>query len=292
MSLQPSPSARRAVEVVRFLADHPEDAFAAAELARRLGQSRATCQAVLLALEAAGWVRRGESTRYRLGPGLIPIGFAAQRSGGLVDLLRHAVEDLHAALGREVTGGLPAGDQLVTVARAGPKDPFAVGMGLGHSFPLAPPFGLSFIASDAGEIDQWLARIPGLGRESESGLRHAAALAGQLGYSVLLDPATRRALEAIAAALPEAERAELNMALAQDECATIDPGQRRTMRVSHLSAPVAAPDGRVVALMGVLLGPDDAAALVELAAGLRAGAAALGHILASVGAAGASRQSA
>lgn len=95
------------MEIVGFLAEHPAETFAVADLARRLGQSRATCQAVLLALESADWVRRGDQGGYTLGAGLIPVGAAAQRGLGVTELLRNAVNELYLALGHEVMACVP-----------------------------------------------------------------------------------------------------------------------------------------------------------------------------------------
>ncbi|UGQ11954.1 helix-turn-helix domain-containing protein [Yinghuangia sp. ASG 101] len=257
MALQPAPSAQRAVEIVGFLAEHPAETFAVADLARRLGQSRATCQAVLLALESADWVRRGEQGGYTLGAGLIPVGAAAQRGLGVVELLRDTVNELYLALGHEVMACVPIGGQMIVVARAGSSDPFSVAVTVGQSYPLAPPYGLAFAAWDDGEIDRWVARSPHLDDATEARLREAAALVRELGYSVTLDPATRRALGSTVDRLSEARRAEVLRTLAHDEYVTVDPVQRQSMRVTHISAPVFGTHGEVVALMGTFVGMND-----------------------------------
>ena len=68
--------------MIRFLAEHSGESFAVADLSRRVAQSRATCQAVLLALEPSNWVRRTRDG-YTLGAGLISIGAAAQQGAAL-----------------------------------------------------------------------------------------------------------------------------------------------------------------------------------------------------------------
>ena len=53
MSLAPSPTAARVVEILDYLATRPTDSFTTSQLARALDQNRTTCQSVLLSLEAA-----------------------------------------------------------------------------------------------------------------------------------------------------------------------------------------------------------------------------------------------
>ncbi|MFC5749837.1 helix-turn-helix domain-containing protein [Actinomadura rugatobispora] len=269
MALQPAPSAQRGVEIVRFLADHPGEVFAVADLARRLGQSRATCQAVLLALEPPNWVRRTESG-YTLGAGLIPIGAAAQRGAAVVGLLRAATRRLYQETGCEVIGYLPAGDQLVNVGRVGPPFLLSATMMEGQAFPLAPPNGLAFAAWDDAELDRWIARAPGIGREGETRLREAAASVRTLGYGIVLDSFTRRDLESGLADLPEERRRPMEQALAQDELVRVARVESRTVRHSFVSAPVFGADGRVAALMGVIFETDHDAEVPDIAAALLA----------------------
>ena len=278
MALQPSPSAQRTVQIVRFLAEHPGEALSVSDLARRVGQSRATCQSVLLALETADWVRRRDGGGYTLGVGLISVGAAAQRGAGVIELLRSAAQDLYLATGCEVIACLPAGTHMIVVARSGPSDPFSVATNIGQAFSVEPPVGLSYAAWDDAELVRWMDRAPQLGVRHRARLTQAASLVRELGYSVTLDPATRRALDESVGSLAEDDRAEVLAALAHDEYVAVDP-TRRNVRVSNVSAPVFGPDGRIAALMGLTLGPDDSAHLREQAALLCAAARRLGDHL-------------
>ena len=269
MPLQPAPSTQRAIAIVRLLAEHSGETFAVAELARRVGQSRATCQAVLLALESADWVRRADTGGYTLGAGLIAIGAAAQRGTAIVELLRSAVDELHVACGHEVIGYIPAGNQLVAVARSGPTDPFTNAMTVGQAFRLAPPFGLAFAAWDRNELDRWIARAPELSGRAETRLRKAATLVCELGYNVRLDPATRRALQESTGKLSEAGQAELRLAIAQDGHLISDGDHMSSPRLSLVSAPVFGPDRHVVALMGIIFGPTQHNDFLHLTSSLR-----------------------
>ncbi len=278
MPLQPSPSAERTIQIVRFLAEHPGETFSVSDLARRVGQNRATCQAVMLALEAANWVQRRDGGGYTLGVGLISVGAAAQRGTGVIELLRSAAQDLYLATGCEVIACLPTGTHMIAVARAGPSDPFSVATNIGQAFSIEPPVGLSYAAWDDNELDRWMDRAPQLSVVERTRLTEAAALVRQLGYSVTLDPATRRALDGSVGSLAEADRAEVLAALAHDDYAAID-ATRRNVRVSNVSAPVFGPDNRITALIGLTLGPDDSFHLRDQAALLCAAARRLGDHL-------------
>ncbi len=278
MALQPAPSAVRAVAIVKYLADHPGEAYAVADLARRLGQSRATCQAVLLALEPSQWVRRNKDG-YTLGAGLISIGASAQQGAAVVGLLRAAARELYEELGCEVLGYVSAGDQLINISRVGPSSLLSVTMVEGQSFPLAPPNGLAFAAWDESELERWIARAPTMSDEARSRLRKAAALVREIGHSVLLDPATRREFRSTVAELSAARRHFVAAALAHDDLMEMDSDATRTMRTSLLSAPVFGADGKVGGVLGIVFDAHQYADVAEIAESLKSACRQLGERL-------------
>jgi DNA-binding IclR family transcriptional regulator len=269
MALQPAPSAQRTVEIVRFLAGNPAEVFAVADLARRVGQSRATCQAVLLALEPSQWVIRTRDG-YTLGPGLISVGAAAQQGTAIVGLLRGAVRDLYEHTGCEVLGYLPAGDQLINVCRVGPNVPGSFTMVEGQAFPLAPPYGLAFAAWDERDLDLWLGRATGASAPAQSRLRKAAEIVRELGYSIILDPVTRRELRSNVDSLSQARQKFVASALAHDDLVAQEADTANAMRVSLLSGPVFGSDGKVSALMGLVFDVRQHVDMAELTTALKA----------------------
>ena len=280
MPLQAAPSAQRAVEVVHFLAQRPTESFAVAMIARSVGQSRATCQAVLLALEASGWVHRDVAGGYSIGTGLISVGMAARRGTAIVDLLQAGVHDLHTGTGQQATASIPSGRDLVIVARSGPDRPLAVAMAIGQVFPLAPPYGLAFAAWGEGNLERWLDRTPDLGRSARARLRKAAGLVRHMGYSVILDAATRHALTAEAARPAEQDRDDLLNVLAQEEHLAFRSDSPSPAQVSYISAPVLVAGDQVVALVGLLLQTNNAREFINSAAAVRLAASRVSDTLA------------
>jgi DNA-binding IclR family transcriptional regulator len=231
MALLPAPSALRTVEIISFLADHPDKVYAVADLARRVGQSRATCQAVLLALEPSRWVVRTKGG-YALGAGLISIGAAAQQGTAIVGLLRAAVGELHEHTGCEILGYLPAGDRLINVSRVGPTGPGTITMVEGQAFPLAPPNGLAFAAWDERDLELWLGRATTADQTAQDNLRKAAQIVRELGYSVLLDPLTRRELKTNVDRLSAARQKFVASALAHHDLVAQEDEATGAMRVA------------------------------------------------------------
>lgn len=267
MPMQPAPSAQRAIDIITLLAEQPRESFPVAEIARRVGQTRATCQAVLLALEAPAWVHRTDSGGYALGSGLIGVGMAAQQGSGVTALLGRTVKALHAETHCEASGAIPSGPNLIVVARSGPSHPLTVAIPLGQVFPLIPPFGLAFAVWGEGTFDEWLSRAPQLTKAGRGHLAKAAGIARDLGYSVNLDTGTRQELTALR------RTAEVRRVLELDEELAMRSGVSLRVQASHVSAPVLTPDGRAIAEIGVLLGGSDPEEFMAAAAAVKVAAA-------------------
>jgi DNA-binding IclR family transcriptional regulator len=264
MGLAPSPTASRVVEIMELLVRQPTEALSASDISRALGQNRTTCQAVLLALESADWVRRDERKAYSLGPGALAIGVGARSSMPVVDELRRELSVLSASLGVEVTGSMVAQGNVLIVARSGQYKAFAPTMQVGQSFPLAPPFGLVFVAWDEDAVERWIARSPTVlsPRESEAH-RRAAHLVRTLGYSVTFDPTTRRIfgelLNELSADAPandvSVRRDELIKALVHDEYLMTDAHSQLDQPVSQIAVPVFGHGSSLEAALSVVLFP-------------------------------------
>jgi DNA-binding IclR family transcriptional regulator len=263
MGLAPSPTASRVVEIVELLVRQPTEALSASEIARALGQNRTTCQAILLALENADWVRRDRRKAYSLGSGALAIGIGARSSMHVVDELRTEINLLSQSLGVEVTGSVVAQGNVLVVARSGQYQAFAPTMQVGQSFPLAPPFGLVFVAWDDDAVEQWIARSPtALSPQESDAHRRAAGLIRTLGYSVTFDPTTRRVfgellneVSADATSAVGARRDELIKALVHDEYLMTDAHSQSDQPVSQIAVPVFGQGTTLEAAVSVVLFP-------------------------------------
>src|SRR4029450_2174190 len=80
MPITPSPAVLRACNLLAHLIHHPTESFTVSELARAIEVPRATCDAILQALDAHRFVTRRSDRRYELGPRRIARGGAAPRS--------------------------------------------------------------------------------------------------------------------------------------------------------------------------------------------------------------------
>jgi hypothetical protein len=143
-------------------------------------------------------------------------------------------------------------------------------MSVGQVFPLVPPYGLAFAAWGDGNLERWLDREPHLGRSARTRLRKAAAIARDLGYSVILDPITHHTLSAEADHLAPGDRSEVLKVLAQDEHLAIESDVPPSAQVSYACAPVLAADDQVIALIGLLLRTRDAQQFTNFSAAVRA----------------------
>ena len=248
-----------------YLAGQPGRAFTVSELARALGQNRATCQAILLSLEGVDWVRQGDRKAWGLGPGLIPLGDAAETSLPGIDAMRSGVAGLHERLGVEALATIATGGEIVVVAHAGGSSILPAAMRVGQAIPFVPPFGLVFVAWSGDEaFSRWLARSAApMSRRDVTRCRRAAGLARELGYCMTLDPVTRRSLGSVMARLAReprsaesvARRDRLMQAMTHDEYLVVDPDPLRAPPVSQLAAPVFGPAGEVVAAISLVASP-------------------------------------
>lgn len=258
MPIKPAPAVLRAMEVLELLAGGPE-AATLSEIARRTGQSKATCQSVLLALVQGGHVRRDPSSlAYSLGPGLIAFGVAAASNLQLPDGTRAEMEALARALGVTAVAAVASGTSLVIADAVDPPRPFHMALPVGQRVPFAPPLGAAFIAwASETEVEAWLARAP---RPLSAAERHhlldALAVVRRHGYSVTLDrPETRRFAEAFeeAATHPQSRMARsrrdelLGELTVEMLPVTLEPG--RVHRLTQVSAPVFGSDGGVAMIL-------------------------------------------
>jgi DNA-binding IclR family transcriptional regulator len=265
LPIKPAPAALRAMDVLECLAASGAQAPTMSEIARRTGQSKATCHSVLLALVKGGYVRRDPSTlAYSLGPSLIALGASASSSLRLSEVARKEMEALSQSLGVTTAAAIVSGTQLVVIAAVGPPQPFHAAVPVGQRVPFAPPLGAAFIAwAPDPEVEEWLDRAPRPLSDQER--RHfLAALAAvrEHGFSVTLnDPAGNEFAAAVerVAIHPESREAQVRRDQMISNLGTsylpanFEAG--RIYRLTQISAPVFGRDGSVaMVVLGIAVG--------------------------------------
>ncbi|MDD7812765.1 helix-turn-helix domain-containing protein [Mycobacterium sp. CSUR Q5927] len=245
-SARSSPPADRVVTILDFLARHPDQRFGLSELARRTGLSKSTCLGIATSLTEAGYLLRDDPDKtYRLGPGLISLGRAAQQSlrvgpEAREQLLRLS-EDFatSAALSAVV-------DDRITVLELVAAPNAHLGVQAGQSYPFAPPVGLMFVLWDDHALQDWLARQPTIPLRSESErLQRVVAGCRADGYLVeRLTPGGQRLyslMAGLSSDLPDELRAllgELVSDIGERVYLRGEAGARGRHDISVISAPV------------------------------------------------------
>lgn len=261
---RPALSAARALDVLNFLAAHPDESFTLSELVRRVGVNVASMHALLAVLEQRKYVARDDDKSYVLGPMLVPLGHAALRRQGVIDAARQALVALTADL--EVTGLVvgAASDEMVVIDEV--IEGRHEARSIGQRIRMLPPIGGVFYAW-AGEqdVDRWIRTAPKAVREHEHDLRRWLESIRTRGYAAGLETEARQALRRAVRDLAgepgsRAARGRLRNNVARlGDIATvlIEPNRRDTYRVAHIAAPVAdraADGGRGASLSLYLVG--------------------------------------
>jgi DNA-binding IclR family transcriptional regulator len=154
-----SPPTDRVIAIVELLLATDEGA-AVSEISERLGLNRATCAAILGALEHHGWVSRGPDRSYRVGAGLIPVASAILTRVPIADSARELLRKLSDATGLATSLSRVAADHTSVIASYG-RD--RSGQADRTRLPIFPPFGAVVMAfRSPAERRDWLAHTPDL----------------------------------------------------------------------------------------------------------------------------------
>jgi DNA-binding IclR family transcriptional regulator len=151
-------AARRATDVLRYLARHPNELLTLSELADRLELSPGATHGVLNALIDAAFVEDAGAKRYRLGPEAVVLGAAARAEDDELSRASYAVAHFAQRHGLAATVVARRGSELVVLDGAGPRIDDEDMSLPGRRIPLTPPTGAAFLAwSPPHEVLAWLA---------------------------------------------------------------------------------------------------------------------------------------
>jgi DNA-binding IclR family transcriptional regulator len=257
--IRPSPSARRATQLLNHIATGRGQAYTVSELARALDMNRATCQAVLMALDESGFVRRDPRTRaYTLGLALIPLGEAALSGIDMVDEARAEIDRLATVTGLEAVGAVAMDAEMVIIAVAGLPHRFG-SIHIGQRVPLCPPFGTAFVAwADDDAVKQWLDRAGALTDELRNHYLASLAAVRARGYSITLQIRSPERFGSAVREMRARDRhegsadAELMMNQLLHEEYTLPEGvEPGAHRIEQIAVPVFDPTGAVRLVLGL-----------------------------------------
>lgn len=167
-SVRSSPPADRVVAILDFLSQHPDQPFGVSELARRTGLSKSTCLGIASTLTDAGYLLRDDPDKtYRLGPGLISLGRAAQQSLRVGPEAREQLLRLSADFATSTALSAVVDDRITVLELVAAPNTHP-GVHAGQSYPFAPPVGLMYVLWDEQALRDWLARQPTIPLRAES----------------------------------------------------------------------------------------------------------------------------
>jgi DNA-binding IclR family transcriptional regulator len=246
---RPALSAARMVELLNFLAAHPDDAFTLSDFVRRLGINVASMHAILAVAEGAGYVARDDADRtYRLGPMLVPVGHAALHHHRSIVVAQAELRRLTTEL--EVTGLVVGAtdSEMVILDELRPEHHEPHTASNGQRIRMVPPMGGVFVAWAAKEhVDAWLEAAPApLSRtESEQITRWLGAIRAR-GYAVGFETTARHGMRRALRDLqeePGSRRARTALrknvlGLADIATVALELDRADDQRVSHIAAPV------------------------------------------------------
>lgn len=190
-----SPPTDRVVGVLEVLAAHPGQPLSFTEILREVGLSRATCHAVLVSLNEAGYVIRHGERSYVLGPAVAAIGRSAEASFPYVPAIRHLVQDLVAESGHPCALTSVSDDWVIVLdhagALAGPDH-----LRRGNQVPFVAPYGTVHAAWSHPTVrNHWLSG----GAIPSAQLKRLLSQVQQRGFSVSpFDEARRHLRELLA----------------------------------------------------------------------------------------------
>lgn len=263
-----SPPTARAVAVLDFLARYPHDRFGLSEIARRVGLAKPTTLGIVTTLTEAGYlVRDSPNKTYRLGPSLITLGRIAQESMRVGPIAHAELRRLSAAFGTTAALSAVVDDRITLLELVGPPG-VELGVGVGQSYPFAPPVGLMFVLWDDEALRSWLDKTPAIPLPTDTKrLDRVITECRSEGYLVeRLTPAGRR-LYALMAGMSSRLPDELQALMAElvsdvgervhlrSDMADGGPSvNRRRHDVSVISAPVYDRHHRQVMVMSLQIG--------------------------------------
>lgn len=159
---RPALAATRALDIVSFLAEHPNEAFTMAQLTRALRLNQGSCHAILTTMTDQGFlIRHPEHRTFRLGPALVGVGESAARANPVLAIAREELQVLSDALALPALASVRTVSELLVVVRVGPYVARGPVRRVGQRYPLVPPLGVVLMAwAPRAAREAWIAARP------------------------------------------------------------------------------------------------------------------------------------
>ena len=256
--MRTAPGVDRAVAVLTVLGsapgrgDHGERGMTLAEIVRRTSLSKATCHAVLASLVEARWLlRHPDGPTYRLGPGLIALGEAAQRGYPALPYAQDAMALVGEELQLECMATAIVDGEIAILAKAGVPAPLSVSATPGQRIPLLPPLASVFLAwwSEA-RVTRLMRQVAGRSLPLEDYLATLEAVRRR-GYTAAQETPSRQLLGKALAAGARSGRTSVAGAARMLQALEVEDYQLRKLsddgsyRLNHIAAPVFDSNGEV-----------------------------------------------
>lgn len=254
-------SARRALQVLDFLTVNQRGTFTLSELSKALDVSPGSMFAVLKVMSDEGYVTRHPRHKtYTLGPAVAAAGHAASDTHPVIDLARVEMANLAGAAGRECSGTVLVGKDILCIAVVGKPSGRPLELAPGQRIPLQPPFGQPFMAwMPPSELRDLVADQPVEQQERVAEyLQTYGPVVRQRGYTIgLQDPGpTRRSLTQELAERPNDPglREVLLRQFFDDQpnYAVLEVDAETDYNIGNIGVPVFDPDGRVAFCLTLL----------------------------------------
>lgn len=181
----------RVVRLVEALAARPTQGVTLTELATTVGANKSTLLNVLVQLVDAGWLTRHGQT-YLLGPGLMTVGKAAERSPTLTPAATPELEKLAARFQMPASASAPTPTELIVVDIVAP-DGGATVVHRGQRVPFLAPTGAMFVAWNEEHRQHWASSASDQPGAQQDQLTVAIDAIRHRGYSIerLSEPGER-----------------------------------------------------------------------------------------------------
>jgi DNA-binding IclR family transcriptional regulator len=181
-------AATRSLDILDYLAAHPDQGHTMTELARGLDVNPSSMHGILGVMTEAGYVVRHPAHKtYRLGPIAAAIGQAAAQQDPVIELALQEVDSLTREFDVESVVLTVARDEMVVVGRSGPATGRFLSF-IGQRWQHSPPMGSIFVAwSTQASVDRWLgATEPALDETSREGFRDVLRTVRANGQAVVV----------------------------------------------------------------------------------------------------------